>query len=108
MGMFRSHPAPAPESLEDDLDHQNMALEVSGAFEAHDAARLRTLTEAELKEQLRARQALYDYVTALWEDAKARGLDPATLPEWSVVAGMRDLTMGLVTQALGQATAEGE
>jgi hypothetical protein len=34
------------------------------------------------------------------EDAKARGLNPAVVPEWNVVAGMVDLTTALLGQAM--------
>jgi hypothetical protein len=40
----------------------------------------------------RTQRALYDYVDRIREDANARGLDPASRPEWSVVAGLRGLT----------------
>jgi hypothetical protein len=36
----------------------------------------------------------------MWEDAKANGVEPATHPEWCVVAGLRDLTSALVEQAM--------
>jgi hypothetical protein len=41
---------------------------------------------------------LYEYVDTVWDKAKADGFDPATLPEWSVVAGLRDLTGALIEQ----------
>lgn len=45
----------------------------------------------------------------MWEDAKARGLDPAVRPERNVVAGLRDLTNALVEQAAqAQANASDE
>jgi len=39
-------------------------------------------------------------VDRIWEDAKARRVEPAIRPEWSVVAGLRDLTNALFEQAM--------
>ena len=91
--------------VDDELDHQGMAIELIDAFAARDAAGLAALDAAGRAAQVQARQALYDYVDQIWEDAKARGLDPAVRPEWNVVAGLRDLTNALVDQA-GQAQAD--
>lgn len=91
--------------VDDELDHQGMAIELIDAFGEHDATGLAGLGPAGRAAQLQARQALYDYVDRLWEGGKARGLDPAVRPEWSAVAGLRDLTNALVEQA-GQAQAE--
>jgi hypothetical protein len=102
MGLFdRRQPSrPTPEPDDDDtLDHQGMALELLGGWTGHDDTQLASLTDTELDAQVAARQALYDYVDAIWEDAKARDLDPATLPEWSAVAGMRDLTQNMLIRA---------
>ncbi|WP_371409367.1 hypothetical protein OG423_05820 [Micromonospora zamorensis] len=88
-----------------ELDHQGMAIELIDAFVERDAAGLAALDAAGRAEQVQARQALYDYVDRIWEDAKARGLDPAVRPDWNVVAGLRDLTNALVEQA-GQAQAD--
>ncbi len=82
-----------------------MAIELIDAFTEHDVRGLATLSREDRAEQLRVRQALYDYVDRIWEDAKARGLGPATRAEWSVVAGLRDLTNALFEQAM-QAQAE--
>jgi hypothetical protein len=84
---------------DDDLDHQGMSIELIDAFTEHDSAGLAELDAAGRAEQLDARQKLYDYVDRIWEDAKARGLDPAAQPEWNVVAGLRDLTFALAGQA---------
>ncbi|MEU0082016.1 hypothetical protein ABZY58_29300 [Micromonospora tulbaghiae] len=91
--------------VDDELDHQGMAIELIDAFAECDAAGLAALDAAGRAAQVQARQALYDYVDRIWEDAKARGLDPAVRPEWNVVAGLRDLTNALVDQA-GQAQAD--
>ncbi|MFI7510658.1 hypothetical protein ACIBSS_27955 [Micromonospora aurantiaca] len=92
-------------NVDDELDHQGMAIELIDAFAEHDAAGLAALDAAGRAAQVQARQALYDYVDRIWEDAKARGLDPAVRPGWNVVAGLRDLTNALVEQA-GQAQAD--
>jgi hypothetical protein len=84
---------------DDTLDHQGMAIELIDAFAGHDAAGLAGLDPAGRAEQLHARQALYDYVDRIWENAKARSLNPAIDPGWNVVAGLRDLTNALVEQA---------
>jgi hypothetical protein len=86
------------------LDHQDMAIEMADAFAEHDATSLAALDASGRAAQLQARQALYDYVDQIWENAKTR-VDPASRPEWRVVAGLRDLTNALVEQAL-QAQAE--
>ncbi|MHA6631834.1 hypothetical protein ACU61A_40930 [Pseudonocardia sichuanensis] len=90
-----------PVELDDtSLDHQDMAIEMIDAFTDHDTTGLAALDASGRAEQLQARQALYSYVDRIWEHAKASGLDPATRPEWSVVAGMRDLTNALVEQTV--------
>jgi hypothetical protein len=91
---------PAGPGGDDALDHQGMAIELIDAFAERDATGLAALDAAGRAAQLQARQALYDYVDRIWEDAKARGLDPATRPKWNVVAGLRDLTNALMEQAM--------
>lgn len=76
-----------------------MAIEVADAFAEHDATGLAALDASGRAAQLQARQALYDYVDQIWENAKTC-VDPARRPEWRVVAGLRDLTNALVEQAL--------
>lgn len=89
-------------------DHQAMAIELIDAFAEHDQTGLAALDAAGRAAQHAARQALYDYIDGMWEGAKAQGLDPATLPEWSVVAGLRDLTSSLVDQAFQAQVEAGE
>jgi hypothetical protein len=84
---------------DDTLDHQGMAIELIDAFTDHDTRGLAALDAAGRSAQLRARQQVYDYIDRIWEDAKAEDLDPAIRPEWSVIAGLRDLTNALVEQA---------
>lgn len=88
-------------------EHQTMAIALIDAFEPYDLAALRALTPAQRDEQLQARWALYEHVDAIWEDAKSRGLNPAILPEWNVVAGLRDLTAALHAMTM-QAQAEAD
>ncbi len=85
--------------VDDDLDHQGMAIELIDAFIEHDLAGLAGLDAAGRAARLRARQTVYEFVGEVWEGAKARGLDPATDPEWNAVAGLRDLANALVDQA---------
>ncbi|MFB9178629.1 hypothetical protein ACFFX1_10855 [Dactylosporangium sucinum] len=85
--------------VDDELDHQGMAIELIDAFIEHDLAGLAGLDAAGRAAQLRARQAVYEFVDEVWEGAKARGLDPATDPDWNAVAGLRDLTNALVDHA---------
>lgn len=88
----------------DPADHQMALLEVADAFEAHDAQALAQLTAVERADQLRARQALYHYVDALWEAPKLRaardGVEGGDVhgPAFTCVAGLRDLTAGLVAE----------
>jgi hypothetical protein len=84
----------------EELDHQGMATELIDAFEQHDAAGLAALDAPGRAAQLQARQALYDYLDRIWEQAKARDLNPAIRPEWNAVAGLRDLTNALMEQAV--------
>jgi len=81
------------------LDHQEMAGVLLDAFAEHDAAGLAALDAAGRAEQFQARWAMFNYLDRIWDDAKARGLDPGIRPEWSVVAGLRDLTTALVGHA---------
>ena len=111
MGLFsRADGARRPATAGEDelLDHQGMAIELIDAFAEHDTAGLAALTPAERAEQLRVRQMLHDYVDQIWEDAKGRGLDPATRPEWNAVAGLRDLTNALVEQTMQAQSEAGE
>lgn len=80
----------------EDMDHQQMAIELIDGITGHDAAGLDALDTAGRAEQLRARLALYSYVDEFWEKAKNDGLNPAIRPEWSAVAGLRDVTNALV------------
>ncbi|MFJ8745795.1 hypothetical protein ACIRL2_41365 [Embleya sp. NPDC127516] len=80
-------------------DAQHAAMALSDAFRERDRARFLTLTADERGAQLLARHELVTYVTALWEDAKAAGLNPALNPEWKGVAGMLDVLQELGSTA---------
>ncbi|WP_433121958.1 hypothetical protein [Micromonospora sp. CA-246542] len=88
--------------VDGELDHQGMAIELIDAFAERDAAGLAALDAAGRAAQVQARQALYDYVDRIWEDAK---VNSAARPDWNAVAGLGDLTNALVEQA-GQAQAD--
>ena len=78
MGLFGRSSAPSrPAEPDDDdsLDHQGMALGLIDGWTGHDDTHLAQLPDIELAAQVQARQALYDYVDRIWEDAKARGVD---------------------------------
>lgn len=81
-----------------------MAGRLSDEFLEHDTAGLAALTPDGRARQEAAREQLLEYVETMWEDAKARGLNPAVLPEWSAVAGMSDLARFLYHNA-SEATA---
>ncbi|MEU7823057.1 hypothetical protein [Catellatospora sp. NPDC049133] len=89
-------------------DHQGMAIDLADAFAEHDQAALAALDTAARAAQHAARTTLYEYVDSMWENAKRAGLNPATMPEWSVVAGLRDLTSALMDQAFQAQVAAGE
>ena len=83
-------------------------IDVLDAFEVHDGAALAKLTAQERADQLRARQVLEAYLTAVWEAPKQRAVreghdpddaHPANDPAFSCVAGLLDLTHALVAQA---------
>jgi hypothetical protein len=91
--------ADRPGDSDDDLDEQMAAISVADGFYRHDVEALAALTPAARAEQVRLREALYEYADGIWEGAKVRGLSPADLPEYRAVAGMRDLAMNLLGTA---------
>jgi hypothetical protein len=73
--------------------HQSAAGELTDDVYQHDLTRLATLTTPHRAAQARARQELAEYVDALWDDLKLRGLRPADHPDqYNAVAAMRNLT----------------
>lgn len=81
------------------LDPQQMAIEVCNGFTPHDLIALGELSPDALVGQYEARQALFDYVDAMWDKAKADGRQPADDPLFSAVAGLRDLAAELLSNA---------
>jgi hypothetical protein len=73
-------------------DAQHAAMALNDAIREGDRARFLALSADERGARLLARHALVTYVAALWEDAKAAGLNPALDPEWKGVAGMLDVS----------------
>ncbi|MEO6089761.1 MAG: hypothetical protein ABIQ18_42305 [Umezawaea sp.] len=84
---------------DDELDAQQMAIELCDGFTPHDVIGLGELDREALVGQYEARQALFDYVDALWDKAKDDGHDPANDPRFSAVAGLRDLAQELLSNA---------
>jgi len=89
-------------NTDDDLalaQHQAAVMALLDDLDRHDRDGLAALTVEQRQAQLLARQELYRFVDRIWEDAKARGLNPAMRPEWSSWAALRDLTGALVAHA---------
>ena len=84
---------------DEELDPQQMAIELCDGFTSHDHIGLGELSPDALVAQYEARQALFDYVDALWDKAKNDGRDPANDPQFSAVAGLRDLAAELLANA---------
>jgi hypothetical protein len=80
-------------------DAQQKAIELCDGFTPHDVIGLGALDQEALVGQYEARQALFDYVDALWDKAKADGRDPANDQRFSAVAGLRDLAQELLSNA---------
>lgn len=77
-----------------------MAIELIAPFAEHDATGLAALDAA--------RRTFCDYVDGIRAGAKARGLDPAILPEWNAVAGLRNLANELLERASPAQTDAGD
>jgi hypothetical protein len=73
---------------------QLTAQELADSFRDPDIAVLERLTEAEREEQERARAKLFRYVDQMWDEVKARPAGPGD-PAYRLVAGMRDIAIGL-------------
>ncbi|CCH32999.1 hypothetical protein ABZ816_33345 [Actinosynnema sp. NPDC047251] len=85
--------------MDDELDHQQRAIELCDGFTPYDLVALGKLDQDALIAQYEARQALFDHVDAMWDKAKADGLAPADDPRFSAVAGLRDLARELLSNA---------
>lgn len=96
---------------DDPITDQFKAIDLADGFHDQDVAALARLTAAGRAEQLRAREQLYRYIDAIWDHIKAthRGEDNlASDPAYSAVAGMRDLTGELHSNAVDAAHAAGD
>jgi hypothetical protein len=81
------------------IDRRRHLTATAEDFRAHDQTRLARLPAGTLADQCYARQLLYQHVRAIWDAAKAEGLNPAVDPQWMAVAMLCDLTMDLWTTA---------
>jgi hypothetical protein len=100
--------------MTDGQTDQFKAIDLAGGFHEHDMAALARLTPVARAEQQHLRERLLEYVDGIWEHIKAYarevnlGGDPlsdssgyplADDPAYSAVAGMRDLTAALSSNA---------
>ncbi|WP_020578307.1 hypothetical protein [Actinopolymorpha alba] len=76
-------------------DAQDAAIDLADAVGSFDSALLARTSAAQRVQQLYARQVLYDFADAMWDDIKARGLDKIQ----EQYAGIRGLAAELVTAA---------
>ncbi|MFB8310229.1 hypothetical protein ACFC5T_16895 [Streptomyces sp. NPDC055961] len=74
---------------------QFAAMELRDEIIPFDEAGLEALSTAQLREQSDAREALHDYVTALWNRAQAKEPDAAPNDEFAALRGLRDITEAL-------------
>ncbi len=102
------HRPDPPAGDDEDRDHQEDVVALLDDFHEHDMAALAELDAGGRAAQVRARQALYDHVDAVWDGAKERGLSPADLPEYGSVAAMRDLANELLSHAVQAQDAAGD
>ena len=73
--------------------------EVIEAFASLDRARLTRMDEGARAEQLRARQALLEYLEALWQDVRRSGEHPEVGEKYRALAIVREMTRSLTTAA---------
>jgi hypothetical protein len=69
------------------------------AFASLDRARLTRMGEAEREGQLAARQAVLDYVEALWQDVQRAGERPDVGEKYQALAVVRELSRSLTAVA---------
>lgn len=69
------------------------------SFASLDRARLTRMGEGARAEQLDARQALLDYLEALWEDVQRAGEQPAVGEKYRALALVRELNRSLTAVA---------
>jgi hypothetical protein len=73
--------------------------ELVTSFASLDRARLTRMSEAQREGQLAARQALLEYVEALWQDVQRSGERPDIGEKYQALAIMRELTRSLTAVA---------
>ncbi len=73
--------------------------ELITAFASLDRARLTRMGEGERADQLAARQALLEYVEALWQDVQRAGERPDVGEKYDALAVVRELARSLTTIA---------
>jgi hypothetical protein len=69
------------------------------AFASLDRARLTRMSESAREGQLAARQALLDYVEALWQDVQRAGERPDVGEKYQALAVVRELSRSLTAVA---------
>ncbi|HEX9542650.1 MAG TPA: hypothetical protein VGA04_31395 [Streptosporangiaceae bacterium] len=95
---------------DEELTDQFKAIGLADGFHDHDVAALARLTAAERGAQQEVRQRLYLYVDRIWDHVKAHSAveNPASHPDYSAVAGMRDLAAELYGNARDARAAAGD
>jgi hypothetical protein len=73
--------------------------ELIASFASLDRARLTRMGEGERADQLAARQALLEYVEALWQDVRRAGERPDVGEKYDALAAVRELARSLTTIA---------
>lgn len=77
-------------------DLQAAANELLDSVQRPDLRALHSLSAEQLEAQGRARAELFNYLTDVWEQAKARGEDPANNQEYRGIGALRDILGGLM------------
>ncbi len=73
--------------------------DVIESFAALDRARLTRMDEGARAEQLHARQALLEYLEALWQDVRRSGEHPDVGEKYHALAIVREMTRSLTAVA---------
>jgi hypothetical protein len=73
--------------------------ELVESFASLDRARLTRTSESAREDQLAARQALLDYVEALWQDVQRAGERPDVGEKYEALTVVRELTRSLTAVA---------
>jgi hypothetical protein len=73
--------------------------DVIDSFASLDRARLTRMDEGARVEQLEARQALLDYVEALWQDVRRAGEKPDVGEKYNALAIFREMTRSMTAVA---------